>query len=155
MVNERAGQVLTILAAGFVLGLAVYLMTRGDGSDNLEAAVPSTAAVVDTTPTQPGTEPETPTTTLPAPSTTTFPSRERAPGTVPGWTVGQPWGTTVGVTMFRGNPTRSFHGTGPVPDSPTVAWRYPDAQMCSSSSEGGVSRVWCLSLIHISEPTRH
>jgi outer membrane protein assembly factor BamB len=45
--------------------------------------------------------------------------------------------------MFRGNPTRTFHGIGPVPDSPTVSWRYPDAQMCSPSSEGGESRIWC------------
>ena len=41
------------------------------------------------------------------------------------------------------NPTRTFYGQGPVPDSPTVAWRYPDEQMCSPSSEGGETRIWC------------
>ncbi len=140
--NERAGQVITIVAAGFVLGLAVYLIARnGDDPDPGEALTGSTVVAATTQATAaPGTRADT-TTTAPAPATTVLPERE--PGTVPAWTVGRPWGTTVGVTMFRGNPTRSFYGTGPVPETPTVAWRYPDEQMCSSSSEGGESRIWC------------
>ena len=45
--------------------------------------------------------------------------------------------------MFRETPPAPFTGKGPVPDSPTVAWRYPDEQMCSPSSEGGETRIWC------------
>ena len=139
--NERAGQVIMIVAAGFVLGLAVFLVTRDDGPTADARADLSAASSTTTTPIPQGSGPATTTSTLPATTTTIPPVRD--PGTVPGFTVGQPWGTTVGVTMFRGNPTRSFHGVGPVPDSPTVAWRYPDAQMCSPSSEGGESRIWC------------
>ncbi|HEX5696469.1 MAG TPA: PQQ-binding-like beta-propeller repeat protein [Acidimicrobiia bacterium] len=142
--NERAGQVITIAAAGFILGLAVFLVTRGDPPDAAEGAVVTATTITSTpvTDAPAGTDPLSPTTTVP-PTTTTLPPQEREPGTVPGWTVGRPWGSTVGVTMFRGNPTRSFHGSGPVPDSPTVSWRYPDAQMCSPSSDGGETRIWC------------
>lgn len=57
---------------------------------------------------------------------------------------GRPWGTAVaGLLTFRGNPTRSYHGAGPVPAAPGVAWEYPDAAMCGESSEYGETRVWC------------
>jgi outer membrane protein assembly factor BamB len=57
----------------------------------------------------------------------------------------QPWSATVpGVLTFRGNPTRSFHGTGPMPVAPTILWRYPDdRQMCGRSEEYNETRVWC------------
>ena len=55
-----------------------------------------------------------------------------------------PWGSTVeGLLTFRGNPTRSYHGRGPVPDAPAVAWSFPEAAMCGPSSEGGETRTWC------------
>jgi len=141
-VNERAGQVITIVAAGFVLGLAVFLITRGDSPDPVDDVEVTGTTVTVTTQVGADPDPEPATTTVPA-TTTTIPLLEREPGTVPGWTVGQPWGTSIGVTMFRGNPTRTFYGSGPVPDSPTVSWRYPDAQMCSPSSDGGETRIWC------------
>lgn len=140
--NERAGQVLTIAAAGFVLGLAVFLITRSASPDPDEANALTVTTVSSTTLPEGDPVPERSTTTTPA-TTTTLPPQDREPGTVPGFTVGQPWGTTLGMTMFRGNPTRTFYGMGPVPDSPTVDWRYPDAQMCSPSSEGGETRIWC------------
>lgn len=59
-------------------------------------------------------------------------------------TVGQPWGDAVtGSITFRGNPTNTFYGVGPVPDSPTVAWRYPDSPACGQSTDLGVSATWC------------
>jgi outer membrane protein assembly factor BamB len=140
VVNERAGQVITIVAAGFVFGLAVFLITRGDSPDPGDSVAVTGTTVTVTT--QAGPDPEPTTTTIPT-TTTTIPLLEREAGTVPGWTVGQPWGTSIGVTMFRGNPTRTFYGSGPVPDAPTVSWRYPDAQMCSPSSDGGETRIWC------------
>lgn len=82
------------------------------------------------------------TTTLTEPTTTTVP--ERPYRSVPGWTVGSSWGVVDGLTMFRGNPTRSYYGEGPVPDGPRVIWRFPeDRQMCATSSVGGEATVWC------------
>ncbi|KAA0232780.1 MAG: Outer membrane protein assembly factor BamB [Acidimicrobiales bacterium] len=65
-----------------------------------------------------------------------------------GWvnpdSVGQPWGDTVpGLLTFRGNPTRTYYGAGPVPSDPTILWSYPDARMCSLSSDGGEVSQWC------------
>lgn len=47
------------------------------------------------------------------------------------------------LSMFRGNPTRSWYGTGAIPKNPTIEWRYPDKPMCSESSDKGETRVWC------------
>lgn len=46
--------------------------------------------------------------------------------------------------MFRGNNSRTFYGTGPVPTDPTVLWKYPKTKpLCASSTVAGVSKVWC------------
>jgi outer membrane protein assembly factor BamB len=60
-------------------------------------------------------------------------------------TVGMPWGDVVtGLLTFRGNPTNSWYGLGPVPESPRVLWRYPaDGPMCSQSTDLGVTATWC------------
>ncbi len=51
---------------------------------------------------------------------------------------------TVGLTMFRGNATRNFYGTGPIPKNPEVIWQYPKTKpLCGSSSVAGVSKIWC------------
>ncbi|MYB85679.1 MAG: PQQ-binding-like beta-propeller repeat protein [Acidimicrobiaceae bacterium] len=66
-----------------------------------------------------------------------------------GWvdpeTSGQPWGDTVeGLLTFRGNPTRTYYGKGPVPRVPEMAWHFPRGDpMCSLSSIGGELREWC------------
>jgi outer membrane protein assembly factor BamB len=75
-----------------------------------------------------------------APSTTVPP---RSPGSVPGWTVGRPWGSVDGLVMFRGNPTRTFYGTGPLLERPQQQWRFPEAAMCGNSPVGGEDKVWC------------
>lgn len=58
---------------------------------------------------------------------------------------GHMWSAEVpGLLTFRGNPTRSYYGRGPVPKAPKVAWYYPkDGGMCSSSSSKGVTKSWC------------
>lgn len=58
---------------------------------------------------------------------------------------GHMWSDEVpGILTFRGNPTRSYYGRGPVPKAPKVAWYYPqDGGMCSSSSSKGVTKSWC------------
>lgn len=85
-------------------------------------------------------------TTVIAPTTTT-------PSTIPDapldpWvdrrTVFQPYGTAVeGLLTFRGNPTATYYGKGPIPTNPEVKWRYPDTPMCSSSTDLGVTSTWC------------
>ena len=48
-----------------------------------------------------------------------------------------------GVLTFRGNESRTFHGTGPVGMVGKIAWKYPKKAMCGKSSEYGEMRVWC------------
>lgn len=76
-------------------------------------------------------------------TTTTSPPYE-------GWSdpaaVGRPWGDTVsGLLTFRGNPTRTFYGTGPVPRTqPTQLWRFPKSGgLCGQSADGRGTRTWC------------
>jgi len=58
---------------------------------------------------------------------------------------GQPWSSEVkGQITFRGNPTRTYYGLGPVPKDPKVLWTYPESGgMCSNSPVGGVAKTWC------------
>ncbi|MBT8198869.1 MAG: PQQ-binding-like beta-propeller repeat protein [Acidimicrobiia bacterium] len=107
------------------------------------AACTGDATAVDPTTTSDGTT----TTTTPAATTTTTTTTttlpERPPGVVPAWTNGMPWGSVDGLVMFRGNPSRTYHGEGPVPRSPEVTWRFPDSAMCGNSPVGGQDKVWC------------
>lgn len=51
---------------------------------------------------------------------------------------------TKGLTMFRGNNTRTFYGTGPVPTKPGILWQYPkDEPLCGSSTVSGLTKLWC------------
>ena len=140
--NERFGQVLIVLVTGLVLGLGVFLVTKnGDPPASGNSTLPQSGATT-TIPGDPGVS------SLPGETTTTTPGGTQPPGerpadTVPGFTVGQPWGTTVGLTMFRGNPTRSYFGTGDVSQEPSVQWSYPDSAMCSTSTNLGDTTQWC------------
>ncbi|HEX8804818.1 MAG TPA: PQQ-binding-like beta-propeller repeat protein, partial [Acidimicrobiales bacterium] len=52
---------------------------------------------------------------------------------------------TPGLLTFRGGPTRSYHGEGPVPADPQVLWSYPGdgGGMCAESTVGTETKVWC------------
>ncbi|MCB0978665.1 MAG: PQQ-binding-like beta-propeller repeat protein, partial [Acidimicrobiales bacterium] len=58
---------------------------------------------------------------------------------------GKPWSSKVlGQLTFRGNPTRTYYGLGPVPKHPKVLWQYPESGgMCGNSPVGGANKVWC------------
>jgi len=60
---------------------------------------------------------------------------------------GRMWSDTVpGILTFRGNPTRSFYGLGPVPTRPQVLWTHPDpgeGGMCGTSTDGSGTSTWC------------
>ncbi len=49
----------------------------------------------------------------------------------------------TGLLTFRGNATRTFYGTGPIPRAPAVAWEFPDRRMCSFSTVGRETTEWC------------
>lgn len=128
-----------VVAAGAVLGAGAFFVVRNGGADESAAVTTTPFVPVSTSTTLP---PTTTTSTTILPTTTTT-ELVRPEGSVPGWTVGEPWGSTEGLTMFRGSPTRTFYGSGVLPSSPAEAWRYPDAPMCRSSSAGGEVKVWC------------
>ena len=50
-------------------------------------------------------------------------------------------GGAEGLLTFRGNPTRTYYGQGPVPQNPTVAWTFDIG--CSNSTVGGKDKTWC------------
>lgn len=83
------------------------------------------------------------TTTPSSSSTTSTTAAPRPEGVVTAGTVFQQWGEVVGLTMFRGNPTRTFYGTGPVAATPPdQLWRYPDSPMSGSSPVGNQPKTW-------------
>lgn len=135
-------RILVLLVPVLVL-LVVGLLRGGRGSSNGtdEAGATTTA----------GNEPSTaastvPVTTRPAPVTTVPPTTIPYDGWVNPASFGQPWpdATTTGYLTFRGNPTRSWLGAGPVPSAPQVLWRYPaEGSMCSLSSQYGETTQWC------------
>lgn len=67
-----------------------------------------------------------------------------------GWSdparVGRPYGDKVpGLLTFRGNPTRTYYGTGPIPRTrPTEKWAFPrSGAMCSTSVDEHGPSEWC------------
>jgi outer membrane protein assembly factor BamB len=59
---------------------------------------------------------------------------------------GQPYPNAEyeGLLTFRGNPSRSYYGAGPVPTTvPAVLHRFPDEPMCRQSLNLGETKVWC------------
>ena len=48
-----------------------------------------------------------------------------------------------GILTFRGNPSRSYYGKGPVPVAPTVLRKFPSAPMCRRSENLGETKIWC------------
>ena len=76
-------------------------------------------------------------TSISSPTTTT------SPPALTNEAVGKPWGVVPGIVQFRGNPTHTWYGSGPVPIAPTIAWQYPNERMCSLSSVGTETKQWC------------
>jgi outer membrane protein assembly factor BamB len=83
-------------------------------------------------------------------ATTTSTSTTTTLAPYDGWSdpqlVGRPYGDTVtGLLTFRGNPTRTFYGTGPVPRTqPQQLWRFPTSGgLCGQSADGQGTRTWC------------
>jgi hypothetical protein len=127
----------------------IWFVTRDDiavGEPQPVTAALATATSAATTTSPPPTTIGTTTTTRAPTTTTTSTTTTAAP--YDGWVdpslVGVPASETVeGVLTFRGSPTRTYYGEGPVPDDPEVLWSFPGSAMCSESTSGGVTRTWC------------
>lgn len=120
------------LAGGLVLVLIIAPPPAGD-----EQAEPPTSPISSTTTGSTSTTVTSSTTT----TTTTEPPYD---GWVDPASSGTPYGDTVeGLLTFRGNPTRTYYGAGPVPMNPEVRWQFPERAMCSNSSVGGEVINWC------------
>lgn len=49
-----------------------------------------------------------------------------------------------GLLTFRGSPTRTYYGRGPVPADPVAKWRYPqEGGLCRRSTVGSETKAWC------------
>lgn len=82
-----------------------------------------------------------PATTSPPPPTSATTAEPRTPTT---FAAPAPYGTTVeGLLTFRGNPTRTYYGQGPVPEAPEVLHRFPEQPMCTETVERGQRHEWC------------
>jgi hypothetical protein len=89
-----------------------------------------------------------PTTTAPEPALVKSTAATPAPpfqGWVDPASVGKPYytATVPGLFTFRGNPTRTYYGRGPIPAAPRAVWQYPGAGMCSVSEDKGEIAQWC------------
>ncbi len=114
---------------GVVAGLLLLAAVPGCGGRLANRqALPATTSPV----------PTSPTTTAPAATTTSVATTTTslAPS-------GRPWGTVPGLLTFRGNPTRTYYGEGPVPSRPAVLRRFPDEPMCTETREGDQTVRWC------------
>lgn len=136
------GAGIAIPLVGVSIGLFAALGSTNDVTATTTSggtAITSTTAASSTTG---GTAETTTTVTIPTTTTTTQPPLH---AWVDRRTVGQPWGDAVtGLLTHRGNPTHTFHGTGPVPDAPEIKWRYPDGgPLCGTLTDFGVTSTWC------------
>ncbi|MGB9358369.1 MAG: PQQ-binding-like beta-propeller repeat protein [Acidimicrobiia bacterium] len=130
---------LAMVATACVAG-ADIVPADPNGTTTTTVGDTTTVAGTDTTAPTDSTDPSDAT----ASSTTATTVPSRLPGVVPPESVGEPWGEVVGLTMFRGNPTRTFFGSGPVSrQSPDTAWKFPDDAMCGQSPVGQENKVWC------------
>lgn len=112
------------LAVVVVLGGIIFLVTRGGGSSAAGGAdgEPSSSA------------PKVTTTTKPPYTGWVDPESSQE----------EPVTKTVGYLTFRGSPTRSWYGKGPIPSAPKVLWTYPKGGgMCGVSTDGATTSTWC------------
>ena len=121
-----------VLAVLLVVSLGVVIWRSGVASSLFGGK--GTAATLPRASSRPSDSPSTaPSTPSPTPI---VPAAEETPG---------PINTKFpGLTMFRGNATRTYYGEGPIPQNPKVLWRYPTTGgLCMTSSNIDGTRVWC------------
>jgi PQQ-like domain len=125
--------VLVVLGAGIAGWLWLGTEAEEEGSEPNPVATSIPTATVAPTPTAP-------------PTPTPVPTPTPYAGWVDPASSGQPWAVEVdGLLTFRGNPTRSYHGSGPVPlTRPSLQWSYPPGRnMCGPTTIAGETTWWC------------
>ena len=139
---------LALLVCFLGVVVALGLLFNGDSDEVIENLTPTSTTTTSTTTTTTSTT--TTSTTTTTTSTTTTTTEAPYDGWVDPASIGEPWGESVeGVLTFRGSPTRSWHGEGPVPQNPISAWEFPsERRMCSVSSVAGA-----VSYTHLTLPT--
>ena len=123
----RRRRTLLALAVVSVVAIAVSLLLDGGGQHGEPA--PKASATSATT-----------TTTARSPF---FRTRSTSWADPAGFGKPYPNAKVKGLLTFRGNPSRSYYGEGPLPTTPKVLHRFPDAPMCLSSKNLGQTKVWC------------
>ncbi len=129
---------LTLLGLLTVTVLAITAAVALDGRDGGGSEHASSARGDDT----PADE-DTTSTTEPLPEGEFFRTRYDGFADPDGFRQPYPNADIEGLLTFRGNPSRSYYGMGPVPRHPQVLHRFPDEPMCRSSVNLGETKVWC------------
>ena len=143
-----------VAALAAVVGVVAVVVERqfsaADAPVLTIAATAGLAAPVDSPAPAPAPIPTQPVTPASADPVGTTPTPAPTPTPYPGWvdpaSVGQPADGAPGLLTFRGNPTRTFYGTGPAPRSPEVLWRFTgnaERDLCSLTSWAGGNTLWC------------
>ena len=105
-----------LLALGAAVGAWIWLLTQS--TESIEEVFQTPEVIPTPIPTV---IPEVKAPLEPEPAPTVMITPDPYPGWVDPSSVGSPWGTTVeGLLTFRGNPTRTFYGTGPIPRNPEL-----------------------------------
>jgi outer membrane protein assembly factor BamB len=137
----RTPLTVSVLAASAVLVVVAGVrIAVGPESDGVASPVAAPG-----TPTEPApTETPSSVPTTPPPVATPTPTDDVGPAAPALAGHGAPYGAVDGLTMFRGNPTRSWYGRG-LPDAPEVAWQFPAGRerLCSESTAAGGTKEWC------------
>jgi outer membrane protein assembly factor BamB len=142
--DDRRRLTLIGLAIVTVLALGISLMVDGIGDDDGPSAAPSTDAGGSSTTADdddggdgedPGDE---------QPEGEFFRTEYGGFADPAGFTKPYPNAAIEGLLTFRGNPSRSYYGAGPVTRTvPKVLHRFPDQPMCKESRNLGTTKVWC------------
>ena len=112
------------LAMTSVVAVAVAVVVDRQGGDDDRAAASTT-------------------TTEPVPEGEFFRSTADVLADPAGFGLPYPDAEVEGLLTFRGNPSRSYYGVGPVPQAPTKLLRFPSEPMCRESENLGEVKVWC------------
>ncbi len=144
--TKLAGVVIALAAAA---GGLLYVANQRATSEPTEAASASSQTGTTTADGTTGAEESAPPMSLDESIVSAVP--ETTVTTLPpfdGWvnpaSSGKAWselGAVEGLLTFRGNPTRTFYGQGPVPRQPSVIWSWEIG--CSNSTVGGEPKNWC------------
>ncbi len=137
--DRRRRLTLIGLAVVTALALGISLASDGAGGDDGSSAAPAGTGDDGSSTTRGGTAP-----TVEAPEGELFRTDYAGLADPDGFAKPYPNAAIEGLLTFRGNPSRSYYGAGPVTRTvPEVLYRFPDEPMCKSSTNLGTTKVWC------------